>query len=70
MYHGYLQPFEVLVGSLGVALLYFFNKRRAVKNTLLPLPPGPRRLPLIHNLLDLPTGFEPPHWAKHKDLYG
>ncbi|KAH8111221.1 cytochrome P450 oxidoreductase OrdA-like protein, partial [Phellopilus nigrolimitatus] len=35
-----------------------------------PLPPGPRRLPVIQNLMDLPKGLEGPHWAKHKDLYG
>lgn len=35
-----------------------------------PLPPGPKRLPLIGNLLDLPKGPEGPHWAKHKALYG
>lgn len=34
------------------------------------LPPGPRGLPLICNLLDLPKGFEPPHWASHKARYG
>lgn len=35
-----------------------------------PLPPGPRPMPLIGNLLDMPKGLEGPHWAMHKNLYG
>ncbi|KAH6994765.1 cytochrome P450 [Fusarium venenatum] len=37
-----------------------------------PLPPGPKGLPLLGNLKDLPPSgvLEAFHWLKHKDLYG
>lgn len=37
-----------------------------------PLPPGPKALPLVGNIRDLPPGGarEWEHWLKHKDLYG
>jgi hypothetical protein len=43
-----------------------------MRRKLLPLPPGPKGLPILGNFTDLPpkgtTEFE--HWIKHKDLYG
>ncbi len=44
---------------------YHMNKRHEAR-----LPPVPKPLPLIGNLLDLPKGPNWIHWAKHKDLYG
>lgn len=37
-----------------------------------PLPPGPKGLPLIGNITDLPPPgeVEARHWLKHKQLYG
>lgn len=39
---------------------------------LLPLPPGPKGLPLIGNLRDLPPNDVPEHerWLSFKDRYG
>ncbi|KAI1425062.1 cytochrome protein [Xylaria sp. FL1777] len=45
---------------------------RLFKKTTFPLPPGPKGLPLIGNVLDLPPKGvrECDHWLKHKDTYG
>ncbi|KAI1629033.1 cytochrome P450 [Exophiala viscosa] len=54
-----------------VAFRFIWVGSKQTKKSL-PLPPGPKGLPLIGNLQDLP----PPgvqewvHWTHHKDLYG
>ena len=41
------------------------------KNSM-PLPPGPKGLPFVGNVMDLPPPGMPEyqHWIKHKDQYG
>ncbi|KAF2631897.1 putative cytochrome P450 oxidoreductase OrdA-like protein [Macroventuria anomochaeta] len=66
--------FTLLVSwSLIVVALYVLNelvlKRRTKR---LPLPPGPKGLPLVGNVKDLPPSGEKEylHWLKFKDAYG
>ncbi|KAK2059981.1 cytochrome P450 [Colletotrichum caudatum] len=67
-----MENFSLLVGfgtSLVVILAIgkLFQARKSAK----PLP-GPKGLPLVGNLRDLPPPgtFAPYHWVKHKELYG
>lgn len=55
----------LLLGSYLFWKLVFTGRR-------LPLPPGPKGLPIIGNAADLPPtgGLEWQHWLKHKVLYG
>lgn len=59
-----------LVGCavLAVIIIYFYR----TNTTPNALPPGPKPLPLIGNLLDLPPKGAPEyrHWLKHRAKYG
>ena len=37
-----------------------------------PKPPGPKGLPILGNIFDIPSGEDQQwiHWQKHKQLYG
>ncbi|KAF9880651.1 cytochrome p450 oxidoreductase [Colletotrichum karsti] len=56
----------ISVFVVGALLGVFSNAGRP------PLPPGPKGLPVVGNLNDLPKPgiFEANHWVKHKKLYG
>jgi hypothetical protein len=56
--------FFVVVG------LYLVN--RLVRGNGLPLPPGPKGVPFLGNINDMPKSgvLECHHWLQHKELYG
>ena len=63
-----LRVFDVTFFLVG---LYLINKllRRTTRDSY-KFPPGPKPLPLIGNLFDLPKDRDWVHWVKHKDIYG
>jgi hypothetical protein len=62
----------VLVVLVGAAIVYLVNYLAHSNKNGRPLPPGPKGLPLLGNVNDLPKPgvLECHHWAQHKELYG
>ena len=58
--------------AIVLSLLYVVRRIFSKPKNLLPLPPGPKGLPLIGAIKDLPPPGKPEyqHWLKHKDQYG
>jgi hypothetical protein len=57
--------------AFALGILYVFRKRS--KNQYAqPLPPGPKGVPFLGNVNDMPQPgmLECHHWLQHKDLYG
>lgn len=46
--------------------------QRCKRSQYRPLPPGPKGVPIVGNIRDLPPNGQPEHehWIKHKGLYG
>ena len=59
-------PFALVLGTLGVFVVYWRNAQRR------HLPPGPKKLPFIGNLLSMPRELEWEtfaKWGKEYSLY-
>jgi hypothetical protein len=63
-------PLLLAIGTVIIYTLGRFFLRKSSHD--LPLPPGPKGIPLLGNINDLPKPgiLECHHWIKHKDLYG
>ncbi|KAJ2991428.1 hypothetical protein NUW58_g285 [Xylaria curta] len=64
-----------LAGSLFLATMLVLGVKAfliIIRKKPGPLPPGPKGLPFLGNIADLPKPGEPEweHWLKHKDTYG
>ena len=55
----------VALAFLAFSILYYRAKQRK-----LPFPPGPKRLPVVGNLLDMPAGAEWITYTRWGKLYG
>jgi hypothetical protein len=62
----------LLLPAVVLAALVVYYVLFPKKKTGLDLPPGPKPLPIVGNVFDLPPAgtAEYKHWAKFKDLYG
>lgn len=63
-----LSPLSVLVALWGAVTIYIVRNRRL--RTRYPLPPGPKPLPLIGNLLDIPLKDEAATYNAWAGKYG
>lgn len=54
-----------------IVVFYLLNRSRRRRNER-PLPPGPKGVPILGNVNDMPKPgvLECHHWLQHKDLYG
>lgn len=65
-----LHVFDAASALLAVFLVGIIILRTVRSRGGFKLPPGPKPLPLVGNLFDLPKDHDWVHWAKHRDVYG
>jgi hypothetical protein len=58
----------IYTGLIALYGLYLWQQRRTRRRSL-PLPPGPKGLPLIGNFYDIPAAFEWEQYARWSDEY-
>lgn len=64
--------FNGLLGLFALIAAFLVDRLVRSKSHDHPLPPGPRGIPILGNVNDLPPPgmLECTHWLKHKDVYG
>lgn len=62
----------LVLAAAGLASLYLAGILFSRASSRASLPPGPKPLPIVGNVRDLPASGSPDwvHWLKHKELYG
>ncbi|BCS17694.1 cytochrome P450 [Aspergillus puulaauensis] len=62
----------LVLAVAGLASLYIVGILFSRASSRASLPPGPKPLPIVGNVRDLPASGSPDwvHWLKHKELYG
>ncbi|KAF5695562.1 oxidoreductase [Fusarium denticulatum] len=63
---------SIVIVTAVLASLSFLLVKHILRTKEPPLPPGPKGLPLLGNIRDLPPPgtLEWPHWQSHKEKYG
>lgn len=67
MFTGSLAYLDIVLGVAGVLLVWHLLLK---KKAAAPHPPGPKGLPVVGNVVDMPTSHEWYKFAEWKEQYG